>query len=97
MAVTGLTGLLAEVGYQSDWFDILQTSFMRNALIGGTLVAIASGLVGYFVVVRQSAFAAHALAHIGFPGATAAILLGLPVTLGLAVFCLAGGLAILIE
>ena len=82
------------MGYQSDWFDILQTSFMRNALIGGTLVAIASGLVGYFVVVRQSAFAAHALAHIGFPGATAAILLGLPVTLGLAVFCLAGGLAI---
>lgn len=94
MAVISPTGLLAEVGYQSDWFDILQTSFMRHALVGGTLVAIASGLVGYFVVVRQSAFAAHALAHIGFPGATAAILLGLPVTLGLAVFCLAGGLAV---
>ena len=44
---------------------------MRNAFIGGTLVAIASGLIGYFVVIRRDAFAAHALAHIGFPGATA--------------------------
>ena len=26
---------------------------MRNAFIGGTLVAIASGLIGYFVVIRQ--------------------------------------------
>ena len=67
---------------------------MRHALIGGTLVAIASGLIGYFVVIRRDAFAAHALAHIGFPGATGAVLLGVPVTLGLAVFCIAGGLAI---
>ena len=86
--------VVAAVGYQSNWVDILQTSFMRHAFVGGTLVVVASGLLGYFVVVRQSAFAAHALAHVGFPGATAAILLGLPVTLGLAVFCIAGGLAI---
>lgn len=86
--------LLADVGYQSDWFDVLQTNFMRNAFVGGSLVAIASGLIGYFVIVRGSAFAAHALAHIGFPGATGALLLGLPVTLGLAVFCITGGIAI---
>jgi zinc/manganese transport system permease protein len=67
---------------------------MRNALIGGTLVAIAAGLLGYFVITRQNAFAAHALAHIGFPGATGAILVGAPVTLGLAVFCVGGGLLI---
>ena len=72
--------MLADVGYQSNWFDVLQTDFMRNAFIGGTLVAIAAGLIGYFVVVRQHAFAAHALAHIGFPGATGAVLLGVPVT-----------------
>lgn len=86
--------LLASVGYQPNWFDIMQTNFMRNALIGGTLVALASGLIGYFVVIRRDAFAAHALAHIGFPGATGAVLIGAPVTLGLAVFCIAGGLAI---
>ena len=82
------------MGYQSNWVDILQSGFMRHAFVGGTLVAIAAGLLGYFVVIRQSAFAAHALAHIAFPGATAAILVGVPVTLGLVVFCLGGGLAI---
>jgi zinc/manganese transport system permease protein len=86
--------LLADVGYQSNWADVLRAGFMRDAFVGGTLVAIASGLVGYFVVLRREAFAAHALAHIGFPGATFAILAGIPVTLGLALFCVSGGLAI---
>jgi zinc/manganese transport system permease protein len=86
--------VLADVGYQSNWIDVLRTGFMRNAFIGGTLVAIASGLIGYFVVIRRDAFAAHALAHIGFPGATFAVLVGIPVTFGLALFCVTGGLAI---
>jgi zinc/manganese transport system permease protein len=82
------------VEFHSDWLDVLQTSFMRHAMVGGTLVAVAAGLLGYFVITRQNAFAAHALAHIGFPGATGAILVGAPVTLGLAVFCVGGGLLI---
>ena len=86
--------VLADIGYQSGWLDVLQANFMRNAFIGGTLVALAAGVIGYFVVLRRDAFAAHALAHIGFPGATGAVLVGVPVTLGLAVFCVAGGLAI---
>jgi zinc/manganese transport system permease protein len=44
--------------------------------------------------VRNTAFAAHALAHIGFPGATGAVLVGLPVSVGLAVFCVGGALVI---
>jgi zinc/manganese transport system permease protein len=86
--------LVADVAYQPDWLDVLRSDFMRNALIGGSLVAIASGLIGYFVVLRRDAFAAHALAHIGFPGATFAILVGISVTLGLTMFCVAGALAI---
>jgi zinc/manganese transport system permease protein len=82
------------LGYKANWADILMSSFMRNAVLGGTLVALAAGLIGYFIVVRSSAFAAHALAHIGFPGATGAVLLGLPVTAGLAVFCIGGALVI---
>ncbi|CAJ1495443.1 metal ABC transporter permease [[Mycobacterium] burgundiense] len=82
------------IGYQQQWWDILTSHFMQNALLGGTLVALSAGLIGYFTVVRNSAFAAHALAHIGFPGATGAVLLGLPVTLGLAVFCIGGALVI---
>lgn len=82
------------LGYQENWWQILTSAFMRNALLGGTLVALAAGLIGYFIVVRNSAFAAHALAHIGFPGATGAVLLGLPVTVGLATFCIGGALVI---
>jgi zinc/manganese transport system permease protein len=85
---------LIALGYQENWVHILTSAFMRNALIGGTLVALAAGLIGYFIVVRNSAFAAHALAHIGFPGATGAVLFGLPVTVGLAAFCIGGALVI---
>ncbi len=85
---------LGALGYQDNWWQILTSVFMRNALLGGTLVALAAGLIGYFIVVRNSAFAAHALAHIGFPGATGAVLLGLPVTVGLATFCIGGALII---
>lgn len=85
---------VAAVEFQSNWLEVLQSPFMQNALIGGSMVAIAAGLLGYFVITRQNAFAAHALAHIGFPGATGAILIGAPVTLGLAVFCVGGGLLI---
>ena len=92
----GLTGRgsLATVGYQPDWLEILDSAFMRNALLGGTIVALAAGVIGYFVVLRQSAFAAHALAHIGLPGATGAVLLGLSPVLGLGVFCVGGAILI---
>ncbi|MCZ2806066.1 metal ABC transporter permease [Modestobacter sp. VKM Ac-2983] len=82
------------VTFQENWLQVLQTTFMQHALLGGSMVALAAGLMGWFVVTRQNAFAAHALAHIGFPGATGAILVGAPVTLGLAVFCVGGGLLI---
>src|SRR5215471_17865486 len=91
-----MTSLLTPlaVAFQPDWFEVMRTDFMRNALLGGLLVALAAGFLGYFVVIRQHAFAAHALAHIGFPGATGAVLLGFSVTAGLAVFTIAGALAI---
>ena len=89
-----MTERFATVGYQTDWLATLDSAFMRNALIGGTVVALAAGLIGYFVVVRQTAFAAHALAHIGLPGATGAVLLGVSPVLGLGAFCVAGAVMI---
>jgi zinc/manganese transport system permease protein len=89
-----MTMQVIALGYQDNWWQILTSAFMRNALIGGSLVAVAAGLIGYFIVIRNTAFAAHALAHIGFPGATGAVLLGVPVTLGLGVFCIGGALVI---
>jgi zinc/manganese transport system permease protein len=85
---------LVALGYQDNWWQIMTSAFMRNALVGGTIVALAAGLIGYFVIVRNTAFAAHALAHIGLPGATGAVLVGLPVAFGLGVFCVGGALVI---
>jgi zinc/manganese transport system permease protein len=55
----------------------LSYDFVQNALIAGTLSAILGAIVGYFVVIRNAGFAAHALAHIGFAGAAGAAILGL--------------------
>jgi zinc/manganese transport system permease protein len=82
------------LGFQDNWWAILISPFMRDALLGGTIVALAAGLLGFFIVVRNTAFAAHAVAHIGLPGATGAVLLGLPIGLGLGAFCIGGALAI---
>ncbi len=89
-----MTTSLVAVGYQEDWWLTLTSPFMRDALLGGTIVALAAGLIGYFVVIRNTAFAAHALAEIGLPGATGAVLVGLPVAFGLGVFCVGGALVI---
>ena len=44
---------------------------MRNAFLAGTAIAAASGLVGYFVVLRSQVFSADALSHVAFTGALA--------------------------
>jgi len=94
MTALVLHRVLASAGYQRDWFETLREPFMRNAFLAGVLVAIAAGVIGYFVVVRSGEFSAHALGHIGFPGATGAVLIGLSPTLGLAVFCIGGAIII---
>jgi zinc/manganese transport system permease protein len=57
----------------SDLQSMLAYQFMVHAFQAGTIVAIVAGVVGYFVVLRRSAFAAHALSHIGFAGAAGAV------------------------
>ncbi|MBO0794184.1 MAG: metal ABC transporter permease, partial [Ktedonobacteraceae bacterium] len=61
----------------ADIQDLFHYAFMRNAFLAGTLVAMVAGCVGYFVVLRGLSFASHSLSHIGFAGATAALLVGL--------------------
>ncbi len=71
--------------------QIFQYQFMQHAFEAGTIVAIVAGIVGYFVVLRRSAFAAHALSHIGFAGAAGAVLFGVNPVYGLLLFTGAGG------
>ena len=77
-----------------DLQRIFQFPFMQHAFEAGTIVAIVAGIVGYFVVLRRSSFAAHALSHIGFSGAAAAVLIGVNPVYGLLVFTSVGGLGI---
>jgi zinc/manganese transport system permease protein len=66
--------------------------FMRNALIAGSFVGLACGLVGYFVVLRAQVFAGDALSHVAFTGALAAAVLGLNILAGLFAATILGGI-----
>lgn len=48
--------------------------FMRYALLAGTFTAVAAGLVGYFVVLRNEVFTSDALGHAAFTGGLGALL-----------------------
>jgi zinc/manganese transport system permease protein len=75
----------------SDVNDMLGYEFMRNAFEAGAIVSLVAGVVGYFVVLRRTTFAAHALAHVGFAGAAGAAVLGIDPVWGLLAFCLSAG------
>jgi zinc/manganese transport system permease protein len=57
--------------------------FMQYAFLAGTAIAAASGLVGYFLVLRAQVFTADALSHVAFTGALAALAAGFDARLGL--------------
>ncbi|MDE1920855.1 MAG: metal ABC transporter permease [Candidatus Omnitrophica bacterium] len=76
----------------SDLQTIFKYDFMLHAFQAGTIVAVVAGFVGYFIVLRRSAFAAHALSHVGFTGAAGACLIGLNPIVGLLLFTMSGGL-----
>ena len=77
-----------------DLAMLFQYDFMTHAFQAGTIVAIVAGSIGYFVVLRGSSFAAHALSHIGFAGAAGAVVAGLSPVVGLLAFTLGSGAAI---
>jgi zinc/manganese transport system permease protein len=73
---------------------IFDYPFMVNALRAGTIVAVVSGVMGWFMVLRRQTFAGHTLSLVGFPGAAGAILLGLSAPIGYFGFCVAAGFVI---
>jgi zinc/manganese transport system permease protein len=70
------------------------SGFMTNTWTVATIVAIVAGVVGFFVVVRGSAFVADALPSGAFAGAAGASLIGINTLFGLGAFSLLGALAI---
>jgi zinc/manganese transport system permease protein len=61
-----------------DLVEILSHDFMRNAFMAGGCIAVAAGLVGYFVVLRNQVFTSDALGHVAFTGGLGGLIIGLP-------------------
>lgn len=54
----------------------LSHDFFRLAVLAGTAAAVAAGLVGSFLVLRNQVFAGDALGHVAFTGGLAALAFG---------------------
>lgn len=74
--------------------QIFQYQFMQNAFLIGTIIAVIAGIMGYLVVLRRTAFAAHAYSEIGFAGAAGSLLLNIDPLIGLLSSSILGGIAI---
>jgi len=67
------------------------TVFMQHALLAGTGVGLACGLIGYLTVLRAQVFLGDALGHVAFVGSLAALVSGFSPLLGLTVATVAAG------
>ena len=85
---------LFEINLLSSLQAIFKYQFMQHAFEAGTVIAVVAGIIGYFVVLRRSSFAAHALSEIGFAGAAGAVLLGINPIFGLLSFSTVSGAGI---
>ena len=80
-----------------DWLtEPFELGFQQRALIGGALAAIASSVVGTWVVIRGMSFLGDALVHGVIPGIALAILLDFNVLVGagLAAMVMIGGISL---
>lgn len=63
-------------------FEPFQDEFMRRAIAEMTLLGVAGGALGCWVVLYRLSYAAESLAHSIFPGLVLATLSGVPLLLG---------------
>ena len=64
----------------SDYGQLLP--LVSNSLIAAALLGLMGGLVGVFVMNRDSSFAVHGISELSFAGAAIALLIGVDVVLG---------------
>ncbi|BBB01181.1 putative ABC-3 protein [Actinacidiphila reveromycinica] len=65
------------------WPGALGHPFFLHAVLAGAAIAAASGMVGYFLVLRAQVFTGDALSHMAFTGSLAALAAGIDLRLGL--------------
>jgi zinc/manganese transport system permease protein len=89
VAETGLTWNLVD-----DVRRLLEFHFMVNAFRAGSIVAVVAAIIGWFMVLRRQTFAGHTLSIVAFPGASAAILIGISAAWGYFGFCIIAAVVI---
>jgi len=75
-------------------FEVLEYSFIQNAIIAAILVSIATGIIGSLIVVNKMTFLAGGIAHSSYGGIGIAIFLGIPIFLGASIFAVISALII---
>lgn len=74
-------------------YDLL-IPLVQNSLIAGALLGLMGGLIGIFVITRDSSFAVHGISELSFAGAAIALLFGANVVFGAAVGSIVAALII---
>ena len=67
--------------------DLLTRDFVQQALLAAALLALVSGLIGPFIVMRQMSFAVHGSSELSLTGASFALLAGFNVGIGALIGC----------
>lgn len=78
----------------ADLREMWSIPLLLNAFRAGTVIAVVAAVIGWFMVLRRQSFAGHTLALVGFPGAAAAVWLGIGVAAGYFTSCIAAALVI---
>ncbi len=74
--------------------EILQYTFMQNAIIAAILVSIISGIIGSLILVNKMTFLTGGIAHSSYGGIGLAIYLGLPIFFGASIFAILSAIII---
>src|ERR1700742_4257811 len=82
-----LTHLVASLFSFDITADLLRREFVQQALLAAALLALVSGLIGPFIVMRQMSFAVHGSSELSLTGASFALLAGFNVGIGALVGC----------
>jgi len=82
-----LTDLFANLFAFNVTADLLGRDFVQQALLAAALLALVSGLIGPFIVMRQMSFAVHGSSELSLTGASFALLAGFNVGIGALVGC----------
>ncbi len=74
--------------------EVLQYSFMQNAILASVLAALVCGLVGSFIVVRRMVFVSGGITHASFGGIGLGLYFGINPFASAAVFAVGSALAV---